>query len=165
MSTIAMPQTDQEIIARRQDISIALEGAAPSVVISDAAETLAYECDTLTAYLCPPITETEAVLKSLPKPQGARPILIGFDAAETAAACVAAIIKSGPLPLAIEYMDRLCISVMRAFSGADYPETEALLIVEVDGSEREIDAQLDRIAAIARDPKPVELRQSHRSAA
>jgi len=62
--------------------------------------------------------------------------------------------------VAIEYMDRLCISAVREFSGADYPETEALLIVEVEGSESEIDVQLDRIAAIARDLNPVELRQS-----
>ena len=321
MSTIAMPQPDQKILARRQDILAALEQAAPGVVISDPAETLAYECDALTAYRCPPLavtlprtTEevaaiiatcnrlgvpvvprgagtslaggslptadsvilgtarlnqvldidianrcitvqtgvtnlsvsgavaddgffyapdpssqlacaiagniamnsggahclkygvttnnlmgvtlvltdgevvtlggkhldavgfdllglicgsegqlgivTEAVLKILPKPEGARPILIGFDAAETAGACVAAIIKSGLLPVAIEYMDRLCISAVREFSGADYPEAEALLIVEVEGSENEIDVQLDRIAAIARELNPVELRQS-----
>ncbi len=321
MSTIAMPEPDQEILARRQEILAALEKVAPGVVISDPAETLAYECDALTAYRCPPLAVTlprttqevaaimatcnrlgvpvvprgagtslaggslptadsvilgtarlnqvldidtanrcvsvqtgvtnlavsgavvddgffyapdpssqlacaiagniamnsggahclkygvttnnlmgvtlvltdgevvtlggkhldaagfdllglicgsegqlgvvtEAVLKILPKPEGARPILIGFDAAETAGACVAAIIKSGLLPVAIEYMDRLCISAVREFSGADYPETEALLIVEVEGSESEIDVQLDRIAAIARDLNPVELRES-----
>ena len=58
MSTIAMPEPDQEILARRQEILAALEKVAPGVVISDPAETLAYECDALTAYRCPPLAVT-----------------------------------------------------------------------------------------------------------
>ena len=86
---------------------------------------------------------TEATLRILPKPEGARPVLIGFDSAETAGACVADIIRSGILPVAIEFMDRPCIHATDAFSGADYPlDVEALLIVEVEGSRGEIDDQL-----------------------
>ena len=58
MSTIAMPEPDQECLARRQEILAALEKVAPGVVISDPAETLAYECDALTAYRCPPLAVT-----------------------------------------------------------------------------------------------------------
>lgn len=47
---------------------------------------------------------TEATLRILPKPEGARPVLIGFDSAEAAGECVGNIIKSGVLPVAIEYM-------------------------------------------------------------
>ncbi|MBL1419583.1 MAG: FAD-binding protein [Alphaproteobacteria bacterium] len=104
---------------------------------------------------------TEAVLRILPKPEGARPILIGFDEPETAGQCVADIIKSGILPVAIEYMDRLIIQVTDKFSGAGYPDVEALLIVEVEGSEAEIDQQLEKISAIANKLNPAALRQSH----
>ncbi|PCI86933.1 MAG: FAD-binding oxidoreductase [Hyphomicrobiales bacterium] len=104
---------------------------------------------------------TEAVLRILPKPEGARPILIGFDEPETAGQCVADIIKSGILPVAIEYMDRLIIQVTDEFSGAGYPDVEALLIVEVEGSEAEIDQQLEKISAIANKLNPAALRQSH----
>src|SRR5690606_20864287 len=45
---------------------------------------------------------TEATLRILPKPEGARPVLIAFDANEVAGACVADIIKAGVLPVAIE---------------------------------------------------------------
>ncbi|MGB0858306.1 MAG: FAD-binding oxidoreductase, partial [Paracoccaceae bacterium] len=55
---MAMPEPDQEILARRQEILAALEKVAPGVVISDPAETLAYECDALTAYRCPPLAVT-----------------------------------------------------------------------------------------------------------
>lgn len=103
---------------------------------------------------------TEATLRILPKPEGARPILMGFNSAEVAGACVADIIKAGVLPVAIEYMDRLCIEVTDEFSGAGYPDCEALLIVEVEGSDAEIDEQLGLISQIARKHDPVELRES-----
>ena len=103
---------------------------------------------------------TEATLRILPRPEGARPILIGFDTSEGAGACVADIIRAGVLPVAIEFMDRPCIRACEAFAGAGYPDCEALLIVEVEGSPPEIDAQLALIAAIARRHAPVDLRES-----
>ncbi|MEL6519041.1 MAG: FAD-linked oxidase C-terminal domain-containing protein [Pseudomonadota bacterium] len=103
---------------------------------------------------------TEATLRILRKPEGARPVLMGFDSAEVAGACVADIIKAGVLPVAIEYMDRLCIEVTDKFSGAGYPDCDALLIVEVEGSEAEIDEQLGVIMQIARNHNPIELRES-----
>ncbi|MBO6624345.1 MULTISPECIES: FAD-linked oxidase C-terminal domain-containing protein [Paracoccaceae] len=103
---------------------------------------------------------TEATLRILPKPEGARPVLIGFDDNETAGACVADIIKAGVLPVAIEFMDRLCIETTEKFANAGYPDCNALLIVEVEGSEAEIDEQLGVILQIARRYDPVELRES-----
>ncbi|MBV1867238.1 MAG: FAD-binding protein [Marinosulfonomonas sp.] len=103
---------------------------------------------------------TEATLRILPKPEGARPVLIGFDSNEVAGACVSDIIKAGLLPVAIEFMDRPCIRATEAFVGAGYPDCEALLIVEVEGSPAEIDEQLGLIKAIARAHNPVELRES-----
>lgn len=103
---------------------------------------------------------TEATLRILPKPEGARPMLIGFDSAARAGLCVANIIKSGIMPVAIEYMDRPCIRAVEAFAGAGYPLCEALLIVEVEGGEAEIAEQLEGVSAIARKLNPVALRVS-----
>ena len=103
---------------------------------------------------------TEATLRILPKPEGARPVLIGFDSNEVAGACVAEIIKAGVLPVAIEFMDRPCIRACEAFAHAGYPDCEALLIVEVEGSPAEIDEQLGVITQIARRHNPVELREA-----
>ncbi|MEQ9260610.1 MAG: FAD-linked oxidase C-terminal domain-containing protein [Roseovarius sp.] len=103
---------------------------------------------------------TEATLRILHKPEGARPVLIGFDSNEVAGACVSDIIKAGVLPVAIEFMDRPCISATEDFAQAGYPDCEALLIVEVEGSEAEIDEQLKTIMEIARSHNPVELRES-----
>ena len=106
---------------------------------------------------------TEATLRILRKPEGARPVLMGFDNNEVAGACVADIIKAGVLPVAIEFMDRPCIEATEAFAQAGYPMCEALLIVEVEGSDAEIDEQLGLIMQIARKHNPVELRESKSS--
>jgi glycolate oxidase len=74
---------------------------------------------------------TEATLRILHKPEGARPVLMGYNSAEVAGAVVSDIIKAGILPVAIEYMDEMLIGVCEEFSGAGYPKCEALLIVEV----------------------------------
>ena len=103
---------------------------------------------------------TEAVLRILPKPAGARPVLIGFDSSETAGACVAAIIRAGILPVAIEFMDRPCITATENFAAPGYPDCEALLIVEVEGTPPEIDEQLALIRALAQGFSPVEFRES-----
>jgi glycolate oxidase len=103
---------------------------------------------------------TEATLRILRKPEGARPVLIGYDSSEVAGACVSDIIKAGILPVAIEFMDRPCIEATEAFAKAGYPMCEALLIVEVEGSPAEIDEQLALIKQIAQTHNPVELREA-----
>ncbi len=103
---------------------------------------------------------TEATLRILAKPEGARPVLIGFDSNEVAGACVADIIRAGVLPVAIEFMDRPVIRAAEKFTHAGYPDVEALLIIEVEGAEAEITEQLGKITEIARRHNPVELRES-----
>jgi glycolate oxidase len=104
---------------------------------------------------------TEVTVRILRAAEGARPVLMGFDSAEAAGACVAAIIGSGIIPVAIEYMDRPAIKVCEAFAHAGYPlDVEALLIVEVEGSETEIADLIARIAGIAAAYKPQTVRVS-----
>ena len=107
---------------------------------------------------------TEATLRILPRPEGARPVMLGFDSSMAAGACVADIIKSGMLPVAIEFMDRPCIRACEEFVGAGYPDVEALLIVEVEGSDGEIDRQLARIREIAAGHGPDVVRESRSQA-
>lgn len=103
---------------------------------------------------------TEATLRILPKPEGARPVLFGFQSNEVAGACVADIIRAGVLPVAIEFMDRPCIRACEDFVGAGYPDVEALLIVEVEGSEAEIDMQLGLIKQVASKHRPEVVQES-----
>ncbi len=103
---------------------------------------------------------TEATLRILRKPEGARPVLMGFGSNEVAGACVADIIRAGVLPVAIEFMDRPCIRACEDFAHAGYPDVEALLIVEVEGAAAEIAEQLAKILAVAERHGPEVVRES-----
>ncbi|MCW6506547.1 FAD-linked oxidase C-terminal domain-containing protein [Lichenifustis flavocetrariae] len=94
---------------------------------------------------------TEATVRILRMAEGATPVLFGFPSVESAGATVAAIIGAGLIPVAIEYMDKLAIEICEAFAHAGYPlDVEAMLIIEVEGCEAEIQAQLGRIVEIAK---------------
>jgi len=91
-------------------------------------------------------------VRILPLAEGARPMLVGFPSPEAAGRCVEAIIGSGIIPVAIEYMDKLAIEITEDFAHAGYPlDVEAMLIIEVEGSPAEIDTLLESISVIARD--------------
>ncbi len=94
---------------------------------------------------------TEATVRILRAAEGARPVLFGFPRPELAGAAVAAIIGAGIIPVAIEYMDKMAVEICEAFAKAGYPmDAEALLIIEVEGSDEEMDDQLAKIVAIAK---------------
>jgi glycolate oxidase len=101
---------------------------------------------------------TEATVRILPRAEGARPMLIGFESTAKASICVSRIIASGIVPVAIEFMDRPAIEVCEAFAKAGYPlDAEALLIVEVEGSDEEIADRLGYIAGLAEELSPSSL--------
>ena len=94
---------------------------------------------------------TEVSVRILRSAEGARPVLFGFPSSEQAGACVAAIIGAGIIPVAMEFMDKLAIEICEAYAKAGYPlDVEALLIIEVEGSDAEMDSTLARIVEIAR---------------
>jgi glycolate oxidase len=101
---------------------------------------------------------TEATVRILRAAEGARPMMIGFESSAKAAICVARIIASGIIPVAIEFMDKPAIEVCEAFAKAGYPkDVEALLIIEVEGSDEEIADRLAYIANIAHELNPLSL--------
>ena len=104
---------------------------------------------------------TEVTVRILRAPEGARAMLAAFKANEIAGACVDAIIGSGIIPVALEFMDRPAIHACEAFAHAGYPlDAEALLIIEVEGSIAEQDYMLDRIRDICNRFDPVSLKVS-----
>ena len=93
---------------------------------------------------------TEATVRILRSAEGARPVLFGFDSSEAAGACVADIIGQGMIPVAMEFMDKPAIEICEAFAKAGYPlDVAAMLIIEVEGSDAEMDRQLKTIIEIA----------------
>ena len=106
---------------------------------------------------------TEITVRILPKPEMARPMLIGFGSAKDAGNCVTAIIASGMIPAALEFMDKRAIHICENYVKVGYPlDVEALLIVEVEGSETEINQQFDHIREIVAkfSPKTIRVAQN-----
>ena len=104
---------------------------------------------------------TEVTVRILQKPETARALLVGFPSSEDGGQCVADIISDGIIPGGMEMMDRPAIHAAEDFVQAGYPlDVEALLIVELDGPEAEVDYLIERVAEIARNNKSTTLRVS-----
>jgi len=104
---------------------------------------------------------TEVTVRILRAPETARALLIGFPSNEAAGACVARVIGSGIIPGGMEMMDRPAIKAAEAFVQAGYPlDVEALLIVELDGPEIEVDYLIGEVERIAGENAAVSIRIS-----
>ena len=104
---------------------------------------------------------TEVTVRILQKPETARAVLVGFPSSEDAGQCVADVISAGIIPGGMEMMDRPAIHAAEDFVHAHYPlDVEALLIVELDGPQVEVDHLIERVSEIARANKSTTLRIS-----
>lgn len=104
---------------------------------------------------------TEVTVRILRKPETLRAVLIGFPSSETGGNCVAAIIAAGIIPGGMEMMDKPAIHAAEEFVHAGYPlDVEALLIVELDGPEAEVNHLIGEVEKIARDCGAVSVRVS-----
>ncbi len=104
---------------------------------------------------------TEVTVRILPKPATARAVLVGFPTSRQAGDCVAAIIAAGIIPGGMEMMDGPAIRAAEDFVKAGYPlDVDALLIVELDGPEAEVDHLIGEVESIARQQGAVSLRVS-----
>ena len=102
---------------------------------------------------------TEVTVRILRAAEGARAMLAAFKSNEIAGQAVDAIIGSGIIPVALEFMDRPAIHACEAFAHAGYPlDAEAMLIIEVEGSEAEQDMLLGRIKEICGRFDPISLK-------
>ncbi len=93
---------------------------------------------------------TEVTVRILRAPETARAVLVGFASSEDAGDCVARVIGAGIIPAGMEMMDEPAIHAAEAFVHAGYPlDVAALLIVELDGPEAEVDYLIARVSEIA----------------
>ena len=93
---------------------------------------------------------TEITVRILKKPETARAVLIGFPSSVQAGDCVGKVIGAGIIPGGMEMMDKAAIHASEEFCNSGYPlEAEALLIVELDGPQREVDHLIEQVGEIA----------------
>ncbi|MGI9371910.1 MAG: FAD-linked oxidase C-terminal domain-containing protein [Hyphomicrobiales bacterium] len=104
---------------------------------------------------------TEVTVRILKSPETARALLVGFPSSESAGQCVADVISAGIIAGGMEMMDKPAIHAAEEFVHAGYPlDVEALLIVELDGPEAEVDDLIERVSDIAKKNEAVSLRAS-----
>ncbi|MFN7017728.1 MAG: FAD-binding oxidoreductase [Fimbriimonadales bacterium] len=85
---------------------------------------------------------TEVTARLTPNPQGARTLLAVFNTLEDASQTVSDIIASGIVPAALELMDALTLQAVEAAFGYGFPlDAEAVLLIELDGLEAELDRE------------------------
>ncbi len=91
----------------------------------------------------------EITVKLLPRPERTQVILAAFDDVSKGGAAVGAIIAGGVLPAGLEMMDKLAIEAAEAYVHAGYPlNAEAILLVEVDGTQEEVSEDVMRVREI-----------------
>jgi glycolate oxidase len=102
---------------------------------------------------------TEVTVRLLRAPESVRTLLAAFPTTDEAGGAVSAIIAAGVLPAAIEMMDALAIEAAEAAVHCDYPRgAGAVLIVELDGPEAEVETQFQRVEQHCRDNLAFEIR-------
>ena len=95
---------------------------------------------------------TEVTVKILRTPEVIKAALIGFPSIEDAGNCVAEIIAKGCIPAGMEIMDKALLKATNDFCKAGYPtDAEAMMIVEFDGNEFEVETYIKTAEKIAKE--------------
>jgi glycolate oxidase len=94
---------------------------------------------------------TEVVVKLTRLPEAVRTLLAAFPSMDEAGGATSAIIAAGVVPAAIEMMDALAIEAAEAAVQCNYPAgAGAVLIVELDGPEPEVERQFEQVDQLCR---------------
>jgi glycolate dehydrogenase FAD-linked subunit len=95
---------------------------------------------------------TAITVRLLHLPESVKTALATFASVVEASETVSAIIATGIVPAALEMLDDAMVRAINAGVGAGYPEgAGAVLLIELDGPQAEVEAQAERAAAICRE--------------
>ena len=104
---------------------------------------------------------TEVTVRILQKPATQRAMLVGFASAQEAGQAVSKVISAGIIPAGMEMMDAPAINAAEDFVNVGYPrDAAALLIVELDGPQVEVDFLLERVSDIMKSSGSTSIRLS-----
>lgn len=102
---------------------------------------------------------TEATLKLTPLAESKRTMQLIYSDIESAAKAVSAIMAQPTIPCALEFIDGKAIDMIRDYSDISFPENAgAMLMVEVDGPERQLDFSVEDIRKASQSTSLLELK-------
>src|ERR671916_602851 len=85
-------------------------------------------------------------------------LLAAFEDTEQAGDAVSGIIANGIVPAGIEMMDKLCIEAVETAVHPNFPDAEAILIVELDGPEAEVANEFEKVKEVCERSHASEIR-------
>lgn len=104
---------------------------------------------------------TKLILRLLPLPEAKSTFLLSFSSLSDATGLVAEIMSAGLIPCTLEYMDKTAVQVVRDRLTTPPPEdTAALLLVEFDGSEQEVQKESEQFTAFVQQKDNCSLRRA-----
>lgn len=93
----------------------------------------------------------EATLSLRPIPPVTRSLMGSFTTAREAAETIAAIIQTGTVPAAVEWLDRVGIAGLQQFTDTGYPtDADAIVLIDVDGAADEVDRDAQIVDQVLR---------------
>jgi glycolate oxidase len=104
---------------------------------------------------------TKVTVRLLRRPEAVQTLLVSFRRIDDASEVVSEIIAAGIIPSALEMMDRHIIGALEEWLQIGYPEgAGAVLLIELDGPEAEIEAEAKGIEQICRRRQVLDLRRA-----
>ena len=86
---------------------------------------------------------TKIILRLLPLPDRSISILVGFNSLERLIEVAAKILKTGLIPVAMEFMDKDVLNCIRQLGKVEIPKSiDAMLLLQFDGNEKEVEGAI-----------------------
>jgi glycolate oxidase len=102
---------------------------------------------------------TQVIVRLLHLPEAVKTVLVAFQTIEAASEAVSQIIARGIIPAALEMLDQHVVRAVEDAVGAGYPrDAGAVLLIELDGPQGEIETQSLRVVEICRERAAIDLR-------
>ena len=100
---------------------------------------------------------TKAIVKLVTRPETVKTLAVCFDSIHGAGAVVPAVMKAGIVPCTLEFIDATCLDAVRTVGlmgeseSVVHEDTRAMLLMEVDGSAKDVERDAAAIEAICKD--------------
>lgn len=104
---------------------------------------------------------TKILVKLTPLPEAVRTMMAVFDSLDQAGETVSKIISQGIIPTTLEIMDQAMVRAVDDFLNLGFPrDAEAVLLIEVDGFEVEVDRQAETIVGICQETGAIKVQRA-----
>ncbi|NOZ83472.1 MAG: FAD-binding protein [Epsilonproteobacteria bacterium] len=92
---------------------------------------------------------TKIIIKLIPKPQATATVLAEFKTLAGAVSSVPLILNNNILPTAIEFMDKYSVNAVKRYTDISISKsTEAILVIQTDGSKTEASSEAKKISEL-----------------